>query len=70
MKPHPYKLKPYHNPEGVDESKVPNGWRFRYADEMNVQPYICAVKLMGEWCPSFSYKGTDDMITYIVPVTL
>lgn len=27
------KLRPYHNPKNVDESKVPSEWRFRYADE-------------------------------------
>lgn len=27
------KLRPYHNPENVDESKVPDGWRFLYQKE-------------------------------------
>jgi hypothetical protein len=28
------RLRPYHNPENVDESRVPEGWRFLYADEL------------------------------------
>ena len=27
-------LRPYHNPENLDESLVPAGWRFLYADEV------------------------------------
>jgi hypothetical protein len=34
MKPHPYRLRPYHNPEQVDESKVLAGKRLLYADEL------------------------------------
>ena len=62
------KLRPYHNPENIDESKVPDGWRFRYADEMGNRPYICAVFLLGEWIPALHYNGTVPEITYIVPV--
>lgn len=69
---HEYKLRPYHNPEGVDESKVPDGWRFRYADEAGtIVNTRCRM-----WChihgfPSnCSYcSGAFDSITYIVPVT-
>lgn len=61
------KLRPYHNPENVDESRVPSGWRFRYADEMKFPHY-------GAW---FSYHwdfesvegGMNSAVTYIVPVT-
>lgn len=28
-----YKLIPYHNPQGIDESKAPTGLRFRYEHE-------------------------------------
>jgi hypothetical protein len=28
------KPRPYHNPENLDESLVPAGWRFLYADEV------------------------------------
>ena len=63
------KLRPYHNPEGIDESNVPDGWRFRYADEIKTRPHICGIHLDCEWIFSTRYKGTDYRITYIVPVT-
>lgn len=68
--PHPYKLRPYHNPENVDESKVPPGWRFRYADEMTK----AARTACHAWTPgcgfdwNCTYFGTHRRITYIVPV--
>lgn len=66
--PHLYRLRAYHNPERVDESRVPKGWRFRYADEIKKHPEICGIHLVSEWILSRRYKGTDDRITYIVPV--
>ena len=66
------KLRPYHNPENVDESKVPYGWRFRYADEAGRVTPRCR-----PWWPSLNsfknppprYFGDSLAITYIVPVT-
>jgi len=67
------KLLPYHNPQNVDESKVPPGWRFRYADEIkSLAPEVSL------WLPSpvnrFSYTtmrfrpATYSSMTQIVPV--
>lgn len=65
--PHPYRLPAYHNPEKVDESKVPAGWRFRYAHEMD-QYAITARWFDGNtWYCSCTY-GRDRWLTYIVPV--
>ena len=65
---HPYRLRPYHNPERVDESKVPPGWRFRYADEIKkpAQRARHFASVM-RWIPSITY-GLGTEITYIVPV--
>jgi hypothetical protein len=71
------KLRPYHNPEGVDESKVPDGWRFRYADEyptcVRVTTPCCAWGVDGRVAGRFSheddYAGNSRRLTYIVPVT-
>lgn len=67
---HTMKLRPYHNPENVDESDVPEGMRFRYADEFPL-PALDAKwrEFIGySWEPSVS-RGTLQNITYIVPVT-
>ena len=64
------KLREYHNPENIDESLVPDGWRFRYADEM--PQYLgrsCRL-----WLPCSQMwsdpgaEGTSIEYTYIVPV--
>ena len=64
-------LLPYHNPESVDESRVPDGWRFLYADEAG--KWQCPPCRM--WYPrverfnmEVSALGCDWSITYIVPV--
>jgi len=66
------KLRPYHNPENIDESLVPDGWRFRYADEMPsfVETKCRAWFGLGEENFSFFqyYLGNVLSITYIVPV--
>jgi hypothetical protein len=68
---HNYKLRPYHNPEGVDESKVPKGWRFRFKDEMKWRPYSKCRKWIcdGDWSCGTFYNGLHRRTTYIVPVT-
>ena len=64
---HDYKLRPYHNPEGVDESKVPKGWRFRYADEMETKAMVAEFLGAHGWYRSCEY-GRGKITTYIVPV--
>lgn len=64
-------LRPYHNPENVDESKVPAGWRFRYADEAGTMATgLC--RGWAFWRHSFTeadgYNGDNLILTYIVPV--
>lgn len=69
MEHHPYRLRPYHNPDNVDESKVPAGWRFRYADEMFTRHRRARFfgPLSNIWRASMS-GGTLIDNTYIVPV--
>lgn len=68
-------LRPYHNPENVDESRVPKGWPFLYADEFSNgiiegSPRFVGVlncnfdPLFGRIAQSINPLG----ITYIVPV--
>lgn len=66
-------LRPYHNPESVDESRVPDGWRFLYEDETHFRPFPCM--MWTPWEERFgpeidlpSYFGIELCITYIVPV--
>lgn len=68
--PHPYRLRAYHNPEGVDESKVPDGWRLLYAEEAGrPQPSPCRLFLFGDFNNSFDARGDVRGFTYIVPVS-
>ncbi len=70
------RLQPYHNPENVDESRVPAGWRFLYADEAGKkQQKPCRVWLPKECYPSECFDprstrwtGQELEYTYIVPV--
>lgn len=69
---HPYRLRPYHNPEGIDESTVTRGWRLRYADEANEVaqgPCKDSFELNHQlvWFHSYS-RGLRRGITFIVPV--
>lgn len=64
-------LRPYHNPEGIDESLVPDGWRFRYADEMNDRAKDCRIyrPYYGDFSIiSVNSGGVNPRYTYIVPV--
>lgn len=71
------KLRPYHNPENVDESKVPGGWRFRYADEAGLavsHSTRCDAwgydgRTHGRFSHEGDYAGNCHYMTYIVPVT-
>ena len=67
------KLRPYHNPENVDESKVPDGWCFPY------QPLSLRVKVCrlwwpenggadGDWVDEIPFAELDEHFTYIVLV--
>jgi len=68
------RLKPYHNPENVDESRVPKGWRFVYADELIEQKLTFSRLWRPGW--SFVFPQWDCpchrklllIFTYIVPV--
>jgi hypothetical protein len=63
------RLRPYHNPEKVDESRVPAGWRFRYADEVgSVALGLCAMWDHVEFANWRQCVGTLPHKTYIVPV--
>lgn len=66
--PHPYRLRAYHNPQKLDESKVPVGWRLKYADEANTPLYNAMWR-----SPHMGWKfttmfGREPEVTYIVPV--
>lgn len=62
------KLLPYHNPEKVDESRVPDGWRFLYADEAGKsQNKPCRLWIRTGFGGS-DYNGYLSQYTYIVPV--
>jgi len=64
------KLRAYHNPKNIDESLVPNGFRFRYADEMRTKTTNRNLKFWssrGEWQQA-RLHGIDPLATYIVPV--
>jgi len=62
------RLKPYHNPENVDESRVPTGWRFLYADEAGrEQKRPCRLWINNEW-DAAHWFGDSLHFTYIVPV--
>lgn len=63
------KPRPYHNPADVDESKVPDGWRFRYEGEWP-DPVTGSMYWNfsdDEWSYSTG-NGCLPNVTYIVPV--
>lgn len=52
------KLRPYHNPQQVDESRVPDGWRFLYEDEPRpICPRPCRLWQCGRLTQSDSFGG-------------
>lgn len=64
-------LRPYHNPENLDESLVPDGWRFRYADEIPERARTQCTTWMpdiGKWDHYLFWHGCLEDSTYIVPV--
>jgi hypothetical protein len=68
------KLRPYHNPENIDESKVPPGWRFRYADELINEPTEVAILSVVGWktvmaAPVFRFPGRT-LLYPVNPTTL
>lgn len=65
--PHPYKLRPYHNPQNLDESLVPKGWRLRYDDEKWTPTMRARFRFEGKWFDSVWY-GVGEFTTFIVPV--
>lgn len=70
-KPHPYRLRAYHNPQNVPFSAVPPGWRFLYTDEAG-RPQN---KPCRRWTRQYSrfaafeyFIGNVPVLTYIVPI--
>lgn len=62
------KFRPYHNPENIDESEVPAGWRFRYADEAGTIAYgPCRVWYGSGFTTFEGFAGELLFYTYIVP---
>jgi hypothetical protein len=78
MKQHPYKLRPYHNPQRADGSLVPDGWRMLYADEFPLPKNhkrrcrLFVSPIYGKGRKYFDCleprTGAIPSITYIVPV--
>ena len=62
------RLLPYNNPENVDESRVPKGWRFLYADEKPHPKLLARVWLHSCFSISQNNWGWVKEYTYIVPV--
>jgi len=76
------RLRPYHNPENVDESRVPAGWRFLYADEpLTPKPSVKFWRPFWRpfwrldspythdgWVEEYPWASLDENFTYIVPV--
>lgn len=74
------KLRPYHNPQGADESMIPDGWRLLYADEFPLPPkhkipcrlFVNPISpLYGpkEFSKRENCRGDISVITYIVPAS-
>lgn len=69
--PHPYRLRTKHNPERIDGSKVPRGWRFLYAEEAGERQrkpcrmWDCTLNKFSE---EMNYIGNSLSCTYIVPI--
>lgn len=66
-------LKPYHNPENVDESRVPDGWRFRYCGEepdpkTPTKVYMASTQARHLWSITADHHYHVDAWTFIVPV--
>lgn len=67
------KLHPYHNPAGLDESKVPDGWRFAYQGEyIDTHARFWAfswVTGFSDWSRNIRFRDFAPRdITMIVPV--
>lgn len=67
------KLRAYHNPENVDESRVPDGWRFRYEGERPnpktpTKVYMAATQARPPWSITADHHYHVGTWTFIVPV--
>lgn len=62
------RLRPYHNPENVDESRVPKGWRLLYEGERPNQSKAASVWFRDAFSPSQTHFYWVPTYTYIVPV--
>lgn len=55
-------LRPYHNPENLDESLVPSGYRLLYAGELvPQQPALLRAVLNPLWHPRNNWIITDHI---------
>lgn len=64
-------LRPYHNPENVDESRVPDGWRFRYEGERPnpktpTKVWMRPIRYPADWSRSADHHYHVDEWTFIV----
>lgn len=70
-KPHPYRLRAYHNPENVSFKVIPPGWRFLYADEFRTTIQK-PIRIWFDGPQRFSYEASRcqpiKSWTYIVPI--
>ena len=69
----PLRLRPYHNPEKVDESRVPAGWRFLYKGEIRKRLVVKLwfpedYKAKDGWVEEYHWACLDSRFTYITPV--
>lgn len=75
MRSYPFRLLPYHNPQHVDASTIPHGWRFLYAHEFPL-PFPCNLPCRLHVVPTNQFTrrqtctGAVPGITYIIPTTL
>ena len=72
-KPHPYQPPAYHNPQEVDESVVPAGWRMLYEYEFPLRfthARRCRIYVVPENCfgDRETCTGALSYLTYIIPV--
>ena len=62
------RLRPYHNPENVDGSRVPAGWRFLYEGEKPDKSRPHKVWMEFGFSISLCRRFRNNSWTHIVPV--
>lgn len=67
------KLRAYHNPENVDESRVPDGWTFPLHPFL-LRRSVCKLwwpnrpEAESDWIDEKPFAELDKGFTYIIPV--